>query len=136
MDNLASQERQTRTVLVVDDDPGVRGLIEESLTEAGFDVIVAPETVTALRRLEEHPETNLCLVDVMMPSEVPDGATFAQTVRRVRPDIPLILMTGYSGGLLKLLDAETRVLSKPFRISTLLREIERHLPSHKRAVPT
>lgn len=95
---MPSRERRTRTVLVVDDEPGVRNLIEESLLEAGFDAIAAPETVTALRQLKEHPESDLYLIDVVMPSEVPDGATFARSVRRVGPDIPLIMMTGNSAG--------------------------------------
>lgn len=61
--------------------------------EAGFHVIAAPDTGTALSLLEGHPEINLCLVDLVMPAS--DGVAFARSAKGHRPDMPIVLMTGY-----------------------------------------
>ena len=81
-----------------------RRIIGDHLSAAGFDVIVAPDTIMALRQLEAHPQTDLCLVHLVMPSSVPDGEVFAQSVRSVRPDMPPIPATGYSDAASELAD--------------------------------
>src|SRR5580658_11155813 len=83
------------TILLVDDDDAVRRMIEYHLALSGYDVLSALDTVVALDHLAWHPEIDLCLVDLVMPSDVPDGVAFARSIRRRNQGMPLILMTGY-----------------------------------------
>jgi DNA-binding NtrC family response regulator len=115
------------TVLLVDDDDGVRQAIDDHLSASGFDVITAADTVMAQRQLMLHPQTDLCLVDLVMPSDVPDGATFARSVKSERPDMPVILMTGYYTAGLRVDDVSSTLFYKPFYIDVLVAEIEREL---------
>jgi CheY-like chemotaxis protein len=82
------------TILIVDHNDADR-VIEDHLTSSGYVVLTAPDTVVVLDQLVTHPEIVLCLIDLVMPSHVPDGLAFAQSVKRERPGTPLILMTGY-----------------------------------------
>ncbi len=121
----------TRTVLLVDDDDGVRRTIEDGLSDAGFNVIAAPDTVTALRQLEANPQIDICLTDLVMPSNVPDGAAFAKSVRRLRPKMPIILLTGYYAAALKLTEPASHLIYKPVDLAVLVTEIKRQLRSRE-----
>ena len=120
---------KTPTVLVVDDDAAVVHVIEDHLVSSGFDVITAPDTVAALQRLASHPQIDLCLVDLVMPPSVPDGETFARSMKDQRPDMPLILMTGYSSAAAKVGDLADRLIYKPIDLETLTDEIEHQVQS-------
>lgn len=124
-----------RVVLLVDDDDGVRRVIQEHLSEIGYNVIAAPDTALALRQLEMHPETDLCLVDLVMPSNVPDGAAFALSVKKLRPGVPVLLMTGYFGAAVRIGHLASGVIYKPVDLDKLDAEIERQLSLPKQAAP-
>jgi CheY-like chemotaxis protein len=115
------------TVLVVDDDEGVRQVIEDHLASSGYDVLTAPDTIVALHRLASHPEIDLCLVDLVMPSGVPDGVSFARLARRQSPSMPLILMTGYYSAAGRAGDLAGNVIYKPVGLDKLEAEIRRLL---------
>lgn len=116
------------TVLLVDDDSQLRQTIGDGLLEAGYDVIAAPDTITGLRQLEANPQIDICLVDLVMPSTVPDGVEFARSVRSFRPHLPIVLMTGYYAAALKAVKLATHLIYKPVDLDVLVGEIERHLP--------
>jgi len=118
------------TILLVDDDHAVRAAVEDWLCAAGFSVIAAPETAAGLRELEAHPEVDLCLVDLVMPSDVPDGRFFLSAVRSRKPNMPVILMTGYYGAAIRLADLKVvTLLYKPIDVDSLVGEIRRQLGS-------
>ena len=118
------------TILLVDDDQSVRAAVEDWLCAAGFSVIAAPETAAGLRELEAHPEVDLCLVDLVMPSDVPDGRFFLSAVRSRKPNMPVILMTGYYGAAIRLADLKVvTLLYKPIDVDSLVGEIRRQLGS-------
>lgn len=123
------------TVVLVDDDDGVRQVIEEHLSEIGFDVIAAPDTIAGLREIQTHPETDLCLVDLVMPSNVPDSAAFALSVKKLRPGITVILMTGYFGAAVKVGHLASGVIYKPVDLDVLDAEIERQLSPRPETAP-
>ena len=79
-------------ILIVDDDPLIRELIERVLGEAGFGVVMAPDGITALRLLEEV-KPDLILLDVMMPGL--DGNHVIHEVRE-KSDLPIIMLTAKS----------------------------------------
>jgi CheY-like chemotaxis protein len=101
------------TILLVDDDDAVRAVIAMSLEAAGLKIIEAADTVAALSRLKEHPDIDLCIIDLVMPLHVPDGLAFARAAKTQRPELPLILMTGYYTAAARVGDLANSVVYKP-----------------------
>ncbi len=79
----------SKTILVVDDEAGVRQLIEEYLTERGFHVVTADNGRNAIFAAR-HEKPDLILLDIMMPEM--DGFDFIRTYRKER-DTPIIVLT-------------------------------------------
>lgn len=108
-------------ILVIDDDPALRGLIEIMLTRAGHLVSCAEnglEGLDACRR--ENPDA--VLTDMVMPEL--DGIGFIQAARAEFPDLPIVAMSGgvpESGGYLQAarIAGACGILPKPFAIGEL-----------------
>ena len=84
---------KTRTILFVEDNARIREVLPEILPEDEFRSLVAADAKEALRILcDQH--VDLLLTDIVMPGL--DGIELALKVKRVWPDILVILMTGYS----------------------------------------
>jgi len=112
------------TILLVDDDDAVRWVIEYHLASSGYDVVSAPDTVVALDQLTWHPEIDLCLVDLVMTSDVPDGVAFARSIRRRKQGMPLILMTGYYSVSERVGELVGSLIYKPVALDKLVAEIQ------------
>ncbi len=80
-------------ILLLEDDPNLGLIIQESLELRGFDVVLRPDGDQGLTAFTQA-EFSLCLVDVMMPAV--DGFAFAAEVRRRGSDVPLIFLTARS----------------------------------------
>lgn len=78
------------TVLVVDDESGVRDLLSDALRIAGYETEVAADGAEALR-LWHGGTIDLCIVDINMPTM--DGFEFLEAVRRQDPDAPVLLLS-------------------------------------------
>jgi DNA-binding NtrC family response regulator len=115
------------TILLVDDDDGIRRMIEYHLASSGYDVVSAPDTVVAFDQLRWHPEIDLCLVDLVIPSDVPDGVAFAWSIRHRKQGMPLILMTGYYSASERVGELIGSLICKPVALDTLVAEIQRLL---------
>jgi signal transduction histidine kinase/CheY-like chemotaxis protein len=93
--DAAEPWRGRGTVLVVDDDPGVRELAEEMLRRLGFAVLSAQEGGEGVEAFRKHAgEIDAVLLDLTMP-----GISGEETLRRIhsiQPDQPVVLMSGYS----------------------------------------
>jgi CheY-like chemotaxis protein len=102
-------------VLVVDDDADVRMPLVQGLEKDGFTVVDAATGAEALRIMEYDPSISLLLADVMMPGI--SGVTLAERAAKLRPDLKIVLMTGYAQAAA----AEPAVLlvEKPLRIADL-----------------
>jgi CheY-like chemotaxis protein len=82
------------TILVVDDEEGVRSLAASVLEEAGYTVELAGDGAEAIERLRElGDDERLVLLDLTMPQL--GGAEAAVELRQIQPDIPIIAMSGY-----------------------------------------
>jgi two-component system, cell cycle sensor histidine kinase and response regulator CckA len=82
------------TILVVDDEEGVRSLAASVLEEAGYTVELAGDGAEAIERLRElGDDVRLVLLDLTMPQL--GGAEAAVELRQIQPDIPIIAMSGY-----------------------------------------
>ncbi len=119
--------RPEGSVLVVDDDEVVRELLVAQLRALGHGVLEADGADQALELLRSQADIVLLLTDVIMPGGL-DGAELAKAARQIRPDLPVIFITGYSGDALMRggrLDPGATVLAKPFRrreLARILRE--------------
>lgn len=112
------------TVLIAQDDPGVRVFAVGAARELGYTVIEADSAAVALERLARNPEINLLLTDVVMP--VTTGRQLVDAALVIRPDLKVIYMTGYTRNAIVhngALDAGTRLLTKPFTLEQLDREL-------------
>ncbi len=123
------------TILVVDDEPIVRGVTERILTRAGYDVLLAGDGLEALALLDaRRPEVSLVLLDLTMP-ELGGEETF-ERLRARWPDLPVVFSSGYSvdGALSDLLDrGVVGYIQKPYSLDDLLQAVrttlEAPLPS-------
>jgi DNA-binding NtrC family response regulator len=109
-------------VLVVDDEEELRQLAAGLLDEFGFAALTAPGGEEALRMLEgDFLRIDLLFTDVMMPGKV-NGFTLAKKARAMRPDLRIVLTSGYIDP--DLADAMSRefypILAKPYRAKQLL----------------
>ena len=102
------------TVLVVDDEELVRGLICRMVAEQGWTAVDASNGLTGLEIVDRGlPPVDALVVDLMMPRL--GGQAVAEVVRRHRPDLALVCMTGFSAGAGRTLEAAgIPVLRKPF----------------------
>lgn len=116
-------------VLVVDDDPGVRLVLCEALSMAGFEVEEAADGVAALRQVESF-KPDLVVLDIVMPEK--EGIETIMDLRRADKRVPILAMSGggaagpdgYLVPAVKL--GADRSLAKPFRIDVFL-EVVRDL---------
>src|SRR5690606_5029194 len=102
-------------ILVVEDDPGVRGYSTESLRELGFSVLEAPDGPAALRILERHPEVQMLFTDVGLPGI--NGKELVDQARVRRPGIKVLFTSGYARNAIVhqgRLDTGVQLLMKPF----------------------
>jgi two-component system, OmpR family, response regulator len=104
------------TILVVDDDPHIRTLLDRVLTRAGYDVAQAEDGLAALAQVAAHAP-DLILTDVQMPRL--DGIGLARRLTGPAATIPVILM---SGERVPSEDAVPFIL-KPFALHTVLEVI-------------
>ncbi|MBY5973807.1 response regulator [Ferrimonas balearica] len=86
-----------RRVLLAEDESGLRLMLSETLRSAGYEVLEAENGAVALTRLQEAgaESLDLLLTDVMMPEL--GGFGLAQAAREMRPDLPVVYLTGYVG---------------------------------------
>jgi excisionase family DNA binding protein len=107
-------------VLVVDDEASIRDLIAKTLALAEYDVDLAPDGRTALERLRIIPY-DLLITDLKMPGV--DGLAVIREARRLKADIPVIIITGYSTEASAIEAVNLGVsgyLTKPFRVPRVL----------------
>jgi two-component system, cell cycle sensor histidine kinase and response regulator CckA len=104
------------TVLVVEDEEGVRDLVHQVLQEQGHQVLDAPDGDRAISILEEFgAELDLVLSDVVVPGI--GAGELDRRVRELRPDLPILFMSGYSRDEMVergLVDSNRPFLQKPF----------------------
>jgi PAS domain S-box-containing protein len=118
----------SETILLVEDEGGVRELTREYLETAGYKVIEAEDGHTALELTAMHAgPIHLLMTDVVMPGI--NGRELAERVRHIRPGIKVLFMSGYTDQTVVhhgLLESDAVLLQKPFTMATLtstLREI-------------
>ena len=89
------RSRSGETILIVEDEAGVRRFTGDALRELGYAVLEAEGGEQALALLEDHPQTALLMTDVVMAGM--GGHELAERVQQKRPELPVLLTSGYSG---------------------------------------
>ena len=113
------------TVLLVEDDEQVLGMAVESLEELSYRVIVTRNAAEALEHLHGVERIDILFSDVVMPGGM-NGSQLALEARRVRPDIKILLTSGYVANLDEgqvIGQGELPVLNKPYRRDELARSL-------------
>lgn len=112
------------TVLVVDDEPGVRALARRILEGGGYDVVEAGHGAEALAVMASAARVDFLIADLDMP--VMRGEEMARKIRALRPDLRVLYVTAHSEQLFKerpeLIEGEA-FLDKPFTMRGLLEAV-------------
>jgi DNA-binding NtrC family response regulator len=118
--------KDSRRILVVDDDPGIGQMLTKALARHGFQVDTATSADEAVTK-SEAASYDAALVDLVMPGG--DGAELSQTLRRRFPGLPIALLTGY--GHSPLIPAFEKsgmaVFKKPILIQDLVEFLQREI---------
>ena len=124
----------TETVLVVEDEPGIRRIVVRALREVGYLVLEASESEDALRLADRHPDPiDIMITDVVMPGL--GGQDLAERFTAVRPDAAVLFVSGYTRNAIVhhgVLDEGTEFLQKPFSPADLQARVRRILDARKR----
>jgi len=109
------------TIIVVDDEAGVRTIVAEFLEDFGYHVLQADGGAAALRLLEADARIQLLVTDIRMPDM--SGHELADQAMSIRPALKIILISGY----FVTQQAKRRLLHKPFRLRELAAAVRAEL---------
>ena len=123
------------TVLVAEDDPAVREVVAQTLTQKGYVVLRAPEGQTALELARAHPtRIHLLVTDVVMPGMT--GRELASSLAAERPDVRVLFMSGYTDDAVvrhRILEERMPYLQKPFAPDALAAKVREVLDAPPKA---
>ncbi len=119
--HAGAEEGHGESVLIIDDEEGIRLLVADVLAEAGYRVLTAPDGPAGLKILQTDARIDLLITDVGLPGGV-NGRQVADAARITRPTLKVLFITGYAENAVVgngHLDAGMQVITKPFAMSTL-----------------
>lgn len=120
-----TSQQLLRRIILAEDDDSMRGFLERALERAGYDVTSFANGKDAYDRLSREPFT-LLLTDIVMPQM--DGIELARKASELDPDLKIMFITGFAAVTLNNEPPkDARVLSKPFHLKDLVREVDRLL---------
>jgi CheY-like chemotaxis protein len=120
------------TILVVDDDAAVREATVAMLRRFGYTVLEDCDAERALDRLSQGVAVSMVLSDIVMPGM--SGLDLAKAVRRLRPSLPFVFISGYTDpGNVAAELGPLRLIRKPFRSAELISQIEAALADESAA---
>ncbi|MBC7843747.1 MAG: response regulator [Gemmatimonadaceae bacterium] len=121
-------------ILLVDDEPGILRAAERGIISAGMRAVTAGSASAALDLLDDFDDIAVLITDQTMPGMT--GLTLAEHVRTLRPTLPIILSTGYTGRISPERLAVARidaVLDKPYTLTQLTDAIHGALRNGRRS---
>lgn len=123
-DDFLSLTGQGR-IIVVDDEEAIVDWTRQVLSKLGYDVVAVTDSREALERIKQLPhEIDLVLTDMDMPRM--NGLDLSRQIKAIRPDLPIILCTGFSGGLTEDMIQNSgilEILMKPVIMGELARAV-------------
>ncbi|MEN8253976.1 MAG: ATP-binding protein [Verrucomicrobiota bacterium] len=121
------EDQATQTILLVEDDPMIRGLVSQTLETQGYKVVVADDGWEAVQLARKHDgQIDLLFTDVVMPGL--GGAELALAVRELHPGIKELFMSGYSRSQVteEGVSPDAALLEKPFtpdKVVSMVRDL-------------
>ena len=116
-------------ILIVDDEPGIRHLLQQTLAEERYKVQAAGSVFEALEKLHETSFA-LAIVDLLLPDV--DGLQLAEAIRIIDPGTPVVLISAYGAPAFEGMASHPAIrhyLHKPFSLDRLLGLVRRYVPS-------
>src|SRR5215211_2408693 len=120
VDRVDGVKGNSGTVLLVEDNPDVASVSINLLEQLGYSVRTVADAETALREIDRD-SVDLVFSDIVMPGKM-DGLAFAHRVREIRPNLPVLLATGYSDAAANV-RGDFPILRKPYEIHQLSQAI-------------
>ncbi|GAA0623060.1 hypothetical protein GCM10009422_18850 [Brevundimonas kwangchunensis] len=118
-----TQAAADRVVIMVEDHPEVLDLGREMLEDAGFAVIAFETADQALGAIEAGEPCDLLFTDIVMPGGI-DGLELASRAGQLRPDLPVLLTTGWSDQAHDQKSSGYPLIGKPYRQADLVGRVE------------
>ena len=115
-------------IVIAEDDDAMREFLSQALMREGYEVTAVANGADALCALQDEGQYDLLLAEVKMPGV--DGVSLARCVRRDKPGLPIVFVTGYVGEVLQEVRDNSRydeVLPKPFQLNELVEVVDRAL---------
>lgn len=122
-----------RTVLIVDDEPSVRMLVVDALTDLGWACLEAADGPSGLRVLESKARIDLLITDVGLPGGL-NGRQVADRARTLRSDLRILFITGFAENAVLNhghIERGMEVLTKPFAVEELARRVSHLLAAEE-----
>ena len=123
--SVIARGASTETILVVEDEEGVRSYGCETLLDLGYRVLEAANGKAGLLLLDRHPEINLLFTDIGLPGGM-NGRQLADVARKRRPDLRVLFTTAYARNAIVhdgRLDPGVALLPKPYTQSALASKV-------------
>lgn len=119
-------------ILLVEDEDMVRAVAERALTRQGYSVVTAADGDEGLEAVQEGGQFDLVVSDVVMPHV--DGPAMAREIRKIKPDLPVLFMSGYAEAQLRSeIDFEAmHFIPKPFSVQQIADKVGEVMAAHKR----
>ena len=117
-------ELPAKRILLAEDDDSMRGFLERALERAGYHVVAYANGRDALEQIKPNAFT-LLLTDIVMP--LMDGIELARRASEIDPQLKIMFITGFAAVTLNNgveTPKDARVLSKPFHLKDLVREVD------------
>ncbi|MDR9863242.1 MULTISPECIES: hybrid sensor histidine kinase/response regulator [Pseudomonas] len=113
------------TILIVDDEPTVRMLLKDVLSELGYNLLEAADSIEGLEALRSSAHIDLLITDVGLPGGM-NGRQMADAGKQIRPRLKTLFITGYAENAVigsGQLGPGMQVLTKPFAVDTLITRV-------------
>jgi PAS domain S-box-containing protein len=135
-DQQPIERANAATILLVEDDPTLRKLVERILRREGHDILMAADGADALQTSARHDgRIDLLITDVVMPGM--NGREVAEHLRASRPEIGVLYMSGYTDDAVLVRgvsDLRDSLLQKPFTSADLIRKVSEVLVASSQTV--
>ena len=117
-------------VLLVEDEPHVRMVVADVLTDRGYGVLEAGDGHSGLRILESTSRVDLLVTDIGLPGGM-NGRQLAEAAQQGHPSLKVLFITGYANGVAvsNLQDQSMQVITKPFAMEALVTKVQTILAS-------
>ncbi|MBZ4682930.1 MAG: two-component system, response regulator, stage 0 sporulation protein [Fusobacteriaceae bacterium] len=120
-----------KTVLIIDDEPTIRFLLKEIISDMGYEVLEASRAEKGLQLIKKE-KIDLILLDIQLPNM--NGLEAIQQIRKINKEVPVFMITAFHNmkNVVEMLDVEIQgFIPKPFEILELKNKISKILEAEE-----